>query len=273
MSWWAGIWLGLRLDPAASWPPSSPGWSRSRTSTSASRDLLQQKKRAETIRDSLLAQIRTIRAVDGNRYVWPHVLDEVAKSLPPYTWLTSLAVQGMTAAVVDSADTTERPMQFKMEGRTMDIQAYTRFLRQLEASPWIEDVTPLEASTVVEHGASGHQVHDPGHLQAGGLGLYPDRATQPVGEVSMAALSNQRTTPLLLIAVALLRGVHGYTGTGLEMLGIPGIAPGARTPSPRGRRPSTRSSGHDRQRQEDPGRRAAWRTCAAGSRATAPAWS
>ncbi len=67
--------------------------------------LLQQKKRAETIRDSLLAQIGTIRAVDGNRYVWPHVLDEVAKSLPPYTWLTSLAVQGMVA-VVDSADTT-----------------------------------------------------------------------------------------------------------------------------------------------------------------------
>jgi Tfp pilus assembly protein PilN len=111
--------------------------------------LLQQKKRAETIRDSLLAQIHTIRAVDGNRYVWPHVLDEVAKSLPPYTWLTSLAVQGIVA-VVDSADTTERPMQFKMEGRTMDLQAYTRFLRQLEASPWLQDVTPLEASTVVE---------------------------------------------------------------------------------------------------------------------------
>ncbi|HSR91755.1 MAG TPA: PilN domain-containing protein [Gemmatimonadales bacterium] len=111
--------------------------------------LLQQKKRAETIRDSLLAQIHTIRAVDGNRYVWPHVLDEVAKSLPPYTWLTSLAVQGMVA-VVDSADTTERPMQFKMEGRTMDLQAYTRFLRQLEASPWLQDVTPLEASTIVE---------------------------------------------------------------------------------------------------------------------------
>ena len=112
--------------------------------------LLQQKKRAETIRDSLLAQIHTIRSVDGNRYVWPHVLDEVAKSLPPYTWLTSLSVQSMAAAVVDSADTTERPMQFKMEGRTMDLQAYTRFLRQLEASPWLQDVTPLEASTVVE---------------------------------------------------------------------------------------------------------------------------
>lgn len=111
--------------------------------------LLQAKKKAETIRDSLLAQITTIRSVDGNRYVWPHVLDEVAKSLPPYTWLTNLQVQGV-AVVADTADTTVRPMQFKMEGRTMDLQAYTRFLRQLEASPWLEDVRPLEASTVVE---------------------------------------------------------------------------------------------------------------------------
>jgi Tfp pilus assembly protein PilO len=39
----------------------------------------------------------------------------------------------------------------------------------------------------------------------------------------MAALSNQRTTPLLIIVVALLLGYMGYSGTGLEMLGIPGI--------------------------------------------------
>jgi type IV pilus assembly protein PilO len=38
----------------------------------------------------------------------------------------------------------------------------------------------------------------------------------------MAAL-NQRTTPILLIAVALLVAYMGHTGTGLELLGIPGI--------------------------------------------------
>ena len=32
----------------------------------------------------------------------------------------------------------------------MDLQAYTRFLRQLEASPWLQDVTPLSAQTIVE---------------------------------------------------------------------------------------------------------------------------
>ena len=39
-------------------------------------NLLRQKRRAEGIRDSLLAQIATIRGVDGNRYVWPHVLEK-----------------------------------------------------------------------------------------------------------------------------------------------------------------------------------------------------
>lgn len=114
--------------------------------------LLKQKRRAETIRDSLLAQISTIRGVDGNRYVWPHVLDEVAKALPPYTWLTVLAAQVTPAAVADTADTAAaaRPITFRMEGRTMDLQAYTRFLRQLEASPWVSEVTPLEAKTIVE---------------------------------------------------------------------------------------------------------------------------
>jgi Tfp pilus assembly protein PilN len=113
--------------------------------------LLKQKRRAEMIRDSLLAQISTIRGVDGNRYVWPHVLDEVAKALPPYTWLTVLAAQVTPQAVADTSDSAiVRPITFRVEGRTMDLQAYTRFLRQLEASPWVSDVTPLEAKTIVE---------------------------------------------------------------------------------------------------------------------------
>lgn len=113
------------------------------------KNLMAEKRKTETIRDSLLAQIGVIRTVDGDRYTWPHVLDEVSKALPPYTWLVDLSVIN-AAAVADSADTTAPPLQFQIGGRTVDIQAYTRFLRQLEASPWIVDVTPMQASTVVE---------------------------------------------------------------------------------------------------------------------------
>jgi Tfp pilus assembly protein PilN len=130
---------------------------------------LAQKHKQELIRDSLLAQIGTIRSVDGDRYVWPHVLDEVSRALPAYTWLTTVALDATpvmppvaaptdkkndkAAAKADSAaDSLAVPqaLGFRVEGRTVDIQAYTRFLRQLEASPWVQNVTPVSAQTVVE---------------------------------------------------------------------------------------------------------------------------
>jgi Tfp pilus assembly protein PilN len=120
---------------------------------------LADKRRQEKIRDSLLAQITVIRGVDGDRYVWPHLLDEITKALPAYTWLVDL---GFTAAPVvatepakpgakaDSVIAPKPALTFQITGRTIDIQAYTRFLRQLEASPWITDVTPVSAQTIVE---------------------------------------------------------------------------------------------------------------------------
>jgi Tfp pilus assembly protein PilN len=123
------------------------------------------KRRQEKIRDSLLAQITVIRRVDGDRYIWPHLLDEITKALPAYTWLVDLgtaspnaaqaaaqapkATGGKPGASPDSV-AVQPAVAFQINGRTIDIQAYTRFLRQLEASPWIVDVTPVSAQTVVE---------------------------------------------------------------------------------------------------------------------------
>jgi Tfp pilus assembly protein PilN len=125
---------------------------------------LAEKRHQETIRDSLVAQIGVIRTVDGDRYVWPHLLDEVTKALPAYTWLVDMGFAAPAAAPAAAAspaantkqDTTAAvpfvspAVAFNLNGRTVDIQAYTRFLRQLEASPWITDVTPVSAQTVVE---------------------------------------------------------------------------------------------------------------------------
>ena len=126
------------------------------TSTEAKRfeTLMQQKRKAERIRDSLQTQIGVIRGVDRGRYVWPHVLDEVAKTLPAYTWLTDVVVLGTAsgAAAGADADTTNvHKLKFQVNGRTVDYQAFTQFMRQLEASPWIENVTALRSETVVEN--------------------------------------------------------------------------------------------------------------------------
>jgi Tfp pilus assembly protein PilN len=135
---------------------------------------LTEKRHQEAIRDSLVAQIGVIRSVDGDRYVWSHVLDEVTKALPAYTWLTDMGADGVSdrprnpppppapgspaarkaKAAADSAAAAgppaRVPVAFTINGRTVDIQAYTKFLRQLEASPWITDVMPVSAQTVVE---------------------------------------------------------------------------------------------------------------------------
>ena len=48
-------------------------------------------------------------------------------------------------------DSTGAPIvRVAIEGRTVDIQAYTTFLRQLAASPWFTDVTPASSATVIE---------------------------------------------------------------------------------------------------------------------------
>ncbi len=126
---------------------------------------LAEKRHQETIRDSLVAQIGVIRTVDGDRYVWSHLMEEVTKALPAYTWLVDMGMAapaqapqtaappaGSAPAGADSGATApvHLPVSFTVNGRTVDIQAYTRFLRQLEASPWIMDVTPVAAQTVIE---------------------------------------------------------------------------------------------------------------------------
>jgi Tfp pilus assembly protein PilN len=172
---WVGVlgWLGfVFLGTTRELSALTPQLEQSRAENRRFRAFLAEKRPQETIRDSLVAQIGVIRSVDGDRYVWPHLLDEVTRALPAYTWLVDLGPAGIGATQTNrdaapppmaakpaggnKADTTKvenappPPVQFEVNGRTVDIQAYTRFLRQLEASPWITDVTPVSAQTVVE---------------------------------------------------------------------------------------------------------------------------
>ena len=140
-----------------------PRLEQARSENKRFKTFLADKRRQEKIHDSLLAQITVIRNVDGDRYVWAHLLDEVTKALPAYTWLVDLAsapaeaagpataaAPAGTPAPVDSAPAPKPDLVFNLNGRTIDIQAYTRFLRQLEASPWLTNVTPVSAMTIVE---------------------------------------------------------------------------------------------------------------------------
>jgi Tfp pilus assembly protein PilN len=168
VSWVAVLgWLGyVVIGTARELNALEPQLEETRAEHKRFKAFLAEKRHQETIRDSLVSQIGVIRTVDGDRYVWPHLLDEVTKALPAYTWLVdmgfaapsapSAAPRPANAKAGAKEDTTAAvpfvspAVAFNVNGRTVDIQAYTRFLRQLEASPWITDVTPVSAQTVVE---------------------------------------------------------------------------------------------------------------------------
>jgi Tfp pilus assembly protein PilN len=111
---------------------------------------LVEKQRAEAAKDSVVAQIATIRTVDDDRYVWPHILDEVTRAVPPFTWLTGLSSVAAPPPI-DSTVIALPPVGLTMVGRTMDIQGFTRFMRQLEDSPWLGDVTVVSTTTEIDH--------------------------------------------------------------------------------------------------------------------------
>lgn len=98
----------------------------------------------EARQDTIESKIQVIRGVDERRYMWPHLLDEISRALPPYTWLTKIAAAGPASPPpADSAAARPAPVgpAFSLEGNTGSTQALTRFMKGLEASPFIRDVT------------------------------------------------------------------------------------------------------------------------------------
>lgn len=143
------IWFSVsseqrRLDPILD---------QTRREARTYRQLTARKRRMEQLRDSLIVELDAIRGIDADRYVWPHIMSEVTRALPDFTWLVS--IDNLAGApVLDQGDGTTPPppppIRFSIEGRTSDVQAYTRFVRQLEASPWLRDIQLGATQTVVE---------------------------------------------------------------------------------------------------------------------------
>jgi Tfp pilus assembly protein PilN len=146
--------------------------------------VLNAKSRAEATRDSLYQQIAIIKSIDDSRYLWSHLMYEISNALPQYTWLTEITQTSApkSAAVADTVkaavatDSTKSPKQraverdrvkkahsdsvlaetrilkFRLVGHTVDIQALTRFMKSLEASPFIQNVQLTRSDLVQAEG-------------------------------------------------------------------------------------------------------------------------
>ena len=145
---------------------------------------------AQAKRDTLLRQVNLIRDIDDDRYIWPHIMDEVSRALPQYTWITIMGFGGtpqgstnIVAAPVPppkkpkaATDTSKSPapaliakapavettpprdqVMLRITGRTVDIQAMTRFISQLEDSPFLSNVYLERTTPMTEAGSDEYQ--------------------------------------------------------------------------------------------------------------------
>jgi Tfp pilus assembly protein PilN len=133
--------------------------------------VLKERDAADAQRDSVVRQIAIIRAIDGTRFIWPHVMDEINKALPPYTWVRSLqqtsavplvapeVEAGASKSTVGKSKATlqaeadeaaaARVITVRLVGQSVDLQAITRFITQLEDSPWLEGVNITSTQDVL----------------------------------------------------------------------------------------------------------------------------
>ena len=96
-------------------------------------------------RDSIAQRVEIIQEIDQGRFVWPHLLDEIGRALPDYTWLTDL-VQ------VSPGD----PTTLRLNGQAGNNFALTVFMEQLEASAFLRGVTLIQSQQEFI-GPSGNQ--------------------------------------------------------------------------------------------------------------------
>jgi Tfp pilus assembly protein PilN len=138
--------------------------------------VLRERNRALAQRDSVRRQLDIIKSIDNDRFIWAHIMDEVSRALPPYTWLKSIQQSAVVAAASTPAppppapakdgakgsgkpappplppEATPASLKFQIAGNTVDIQALTRFMKLLEASPFVKNVTIAKAELVTVDG-------------------------------------------------------------------------------------------------------------------------
>lgn len=92
--------------------------------------------------DTIAAKLEIIQEIDAGRFAWVHIMDEVSRSLPQFTWLTGVRSQPTEASL--------QAPRFTVEGRTGTTFALTEFMQTLEASPFLKSITLITTDQIRE---------------------------------------------------------------------------------------------------------------------------
>lgn len=100
-------------------------------------DLIARTQLLTARRDSIGVRVGIIQKIDQDRFIWAHVMDEVARALPDYTWLAEMS------------QVSTDPITVRLAGQAGNNFALTVFMEQLEASPFLQGVTLIQSSQEV----------------------------------------------------------------------------------------------------------------------------
>ena len=127
-----------------------------------------------------MRQLQITRSSAGARSIWPQGMAELSRALPPYTSLRTLqqtSARALPQQMLDvkpdtakkakpaagapaaAADTATKALQFRIVGNTVDIQALTRFMKDLEASPFVQKVTLVKTEQIAVEGKAVTSFH------------------------------------------------------------------------------------------------------------------
>jgi Tfp pilus assembly protein PilN len=99
--------------------------------------------------DTIAQKLVMIQDIDAGRYIWPRILDEISRAIPPYTWLET--IEQRTGGAQPG---------FSISGRTGSLPALTRFMDALEASPFLRGIELVSSEQVALGGDQTRVVHN-----------------------------------------------------------------------------------------------------------------
>lgn len=133
---WLFLGSGHRMDRLAEDIQGAQADSARYAEIRAANDILRARQ------DTIAQKLQIIQEIDASRFVWSHILDELSRALPEYTWLKNITYV--------SADGPLNTPSFRIEGRTGNTFALTQFMQSLEASPFVKGVTLVTTDQITE---------------------------------------------------------------------------------------------------------------------------
>ncbi|CAN5797084.1 N/A [soil metagenome] len=100
-------------------------------------DVIRRSESLQSRRDSIASRVSVLQEIDGTRYIWPHVMDEVGRALPNFTWLTRM-----------NQVSPPPNLTLRVRGRASTYFALTSFMENLESSPFLRGVRLITSDQV-----------------------------------------------------------------------------------------------------------------------------